>query len=378
MTRPFPITLVMVSYNKADVVGLVIESAASGSMKPDLLVVSDDGSDDGTPDEAERAAHAVGIPCLVIRNQRVGRYRIQTMRNACAANALNGVVYLSDSDCVFGEHAIESHYEIHRRYPLAIGTGPRFEFLEGTSGPFTSVFATLECAHFPEGHYSIPVGANYSFKKSLWKRLGGFDRAFEGSYGMEEFQFSQRAEKVGARCVSDPGAHVFHCPHETVFGSRSAMRNIGVFDATYGRDHCLEERILFEQRIAPWYWRGRRKRPILGSRVELNEWGAPDGFVPPLQLQLSRSLAPLIDPVRRWLDTRDAEILAELRVMTGTLDWRRLRQTSPALVYLSDLHDLLHNHLDESDIDGRMRFWLEGASAADTALRARPMETSYA
>ena len=366
MTREFPITLVMVSYNKADTIGLSIESAATGSMPPDLIVISDDGSSDGTPEVAEQSCAAHGIPLIFVRNLRVGRYRIQTMRNTCAANALDGVVFLSDSDCIFGEYAIESHYELHKKHPVAIGTGPRYEYLEGNSGPFTSTFSTLEFAHCEHGHYCVPVGANYSFRKSLWRRIGGFDRAFEGSYGMEEFQFSQKAEMAGAVCVSDPAAYVFHIPHETVFGNRSAWRNIGVFDETYGRDHVAEEGVFLEQHVIPQYWSGRRKRPLIGERAGLDEfWGAPEGFVPPLHLELMTTLAPLIDPVERWFADHNQRHIAELQLITSTFAWRMVAHTSPAYVFASDLNWILDHKINERDFAEHMERWLAGAKSAN-------------
>lgn len=368
--RPFPITLVLVSYNKGDVVSLALESAAASSMPPDLVVLSDDGSSDGTPDVAEKTAKKLGLPIRIIRHQRVGVYRIQAMRNTCAANALEGgIVYLSDSDCLFGEYTIESHCAIHREHRDAIGTGPRYEFLEGSSGPFTSTFSTLEFAHFPYGMHCVPVGANYSFKKSFWKRQGGFDRAFDGSYGMEEFEFSARAESVGAACVSDPGAYVFHIPHETVFGHRLPFRNIEIFDEKYERDHLTEERFYIEKRVVPWYWRGGRKDPLLGDKVKLDSWGAPEGFVPPLHLKLSRTLQPMIEPVNKYLDSGSRGDLAALKEFPKKLDWKLLGKTSPALIYLQDLNHVLENAKGE-DLNKRLRYWLEGATGVERSLAA--------
>jgi GT2 family glycosyltransferase len=367
--RPVPITLVMVSYNKADTIDLSIESAASGSKPPDLIVVSDDGSDDGTPDVAERTAAAFDIPIRVIRHQRVGRYRIQTMRNTCAANALDdGIVFLSDSDCLFGEHAIETHCAIHERHPLAVGTGPRFEFLEGSSGAFTTTFTTLEFSHFDDGTYMVPVGANYSFRKGLWQTIGGFDRAFDGSYGMEEFEFSKRAELAGATCVSDPGAAVFHIPHETVFGNRDAFRNIRVFDSTFGTTHIADEREFIETRVTPWYWRGNRKRPLLGDRVELDSWGAPPGFEPPAPLRLMRSLRPLLDPVERVLRERRHRDVVDLRDFANAIDEKRVARTSAARIYLQDLKWILNNFSDVGEIAKRLEHWREGAIRVDAEL----------
>lgn len=374
MTRTLPITLAMVSYNKHDTVALSIESAATGSMKPDFLVISDDGSSDGTPQIAERVARQHGIPCRIVHNLRVGRFRLQTMRNVVVANALNGVVYISDSDCIFGKHCIESHWEIHRQNPFAIGTGPRYEYLAGNSGPFKATFQTLEYAHFPHGHYCTPVGANFSFRKSTWKRLGGFDRAYEGAYGMDEFSFSLSAERAGALCISDPGAYLFHIPHETLFGNRAAFRNIGVFSETYGRNHMEEERVFVEHRATPWYWRGMRKTPILGDRVELNEWGAPAGFVPPEDIELCRTLRPLIEPVERYLADKAADALVALKHLVARLDWRRHGHTTPAHIKFSELHYLMNDYKDLDDLDGRLRWWLDNARLLEREMN--PQGTS--
>lgn len=368
MTRTLPISLAMVSYNKVDTIGMSIESAATGSMKPDFLVISDDGSSDGTPQKAEEVARKHGIPCRIIHNLRVGRFRLQTMRNVVASNALDGVVFISDSDCIFGEHTIESHWEIHRQHSFAIGTGPRYEYLEGSSGPFKSTFQTLEYAHFPHGHYCVPVGANFSFKKSTWKRLGGFDRVYEGAYGMDEFEFSLSAEKAGAVCVADPGAYVFHIPHETLFGNRAAFRNIGVFDATYQRNHIEEERVFVEDLTVPWYVRGMRKQPILGDRVKLDEWGAPRGFVPPDDLEFCRSLQPMTRRVERWLETQSAAALVDLKQTVDNLDWRRHGQTTPGQIKFSELHYIVHNHSDFRDLEMRLRHWLKLAKTLEQRM----------
>lgn len=366
MTNAPPLTLVMVSYNKKDTIGLSIASAAQGTKRPDLLVVSDDGSNDGTQGTAEWHAKRWDIPCRVIKHQRVGRYRIQTMRNTCAANALDGVILLSDSDCIFGKHTLEAHYAIHQHHQWAIGTGPRYEYLEGTAGPFTSTFGTLEYAHHQEGHYCVPVGANYSYKKSLWKILGGFDRAFEGSYGMEEFQFSARASQWGAACVSDPLAYLFHCPHETVFGNRDASRNIKVFDATYGLHHCDEEKAYLE-RVIPNYWSGSRRQSLLGPREAFDEWGAPAGFVPPVLVRMSRTLAPLIEKAEQCIAANSAEAVTALGKFTQNLDWRRVPPKSTALDYLGKLHSIANSGRPLPEVKDRLHGFVDAARQADRA-----------
>ncbi|MCA8977993.1 MAG: glycosyltransferase family 2 protein [Planctomycetes bacterium] len=367
MTNDLPLTLAMVSYNKKDTIDLCIASAAQGTRKPDLIVVSDDGSNDGTQGTAERHARKWGIPCRVIKHQRVGRYRLQAMRNTCVSNALDGVVLLTDSDCIFGPYALEAHMAIHRTHGWAVGTGPRYEYLEGTSGPFMSTCGTLEYTHVDERHYCVPVGANFSFRKSLWKILGGFDRVFDGSYGMDEFAFSACAERFGAVCVSDPLAYLFHCPHESVFGRRDSSRNIGVFNDTYGRRHEDEERD-YLARVIPSYWSGNRRTSLLGPKEEFDEWGAPAGFEPPMLLRLSRTLAPLIDLAENCLEVGSAGAVKQLGDITKNLDWRRLAPGSVALGFLERLHRVVHSGRPHAEVADMLREYVDAAKAADLEL----------
>ncbi|MBK8978314.1 MAG: glycosyltransferase family 2 protein [Planctomycetes bacterium] len=366
-----PLTLVMVSYNKADTVGLSIESAATGSRKPDLIVLSDDGSSDGSPDVAEAAARRHGIPIHIVRHPRVGVFRLQTMRNTCTQNALDdGIVFLSDSDCLFGEFAIETHERMHLENPVAVGTGPRFEFLQGNSGPFTTTFTTLEFAHFPTATYVVPVGANYSFRKSLWERLGGFDRAYDGAYGMDEFEFALRAEQAGAVCVSDPGAYVFHIPHETVFGNRAAFRNIGVFDRTFGISHVAHEDEFIRDHAVPHYWRGGRKTPRVGARLRLDRYGAPDGFRPPIHLRLMHTLEPLLAPARRLVEKRGHDEVIALRGVIDSIKEQLLARVSPGNIFQQDLRAILRQETTLPRIVERVKHWLAGADLVEAELLA--------
>ncbi len=348
-SRAFPVTLVLVAFNKAEVIGKVIQSVASGTLVPDLLVVSDDGSTDGTPEAAREAAAQAGIPARILRHPRLGPYRLQTMRNSGVAAALDGMIFISDSDCLFGPRTLETHYAIHASHRPAVGTGPRFEFLRGTSGPFTSMYCTLEFSHFPRANYLVPYGANLSFKKSLWRLLGGFDRIYEGSYGLDDHEFCLRAEKLGARCVSDPGGYLIHCPHDTIFGGRRVLRNWDVFFDSFGLHIGEEEYWYVHYRVAPWYWRGNRKTPILGGDVPLNDWGAPEGFVPPLHLELSRSLAPLLGPLGEHLEGKKEReaLLAQVRSVHPAF----LPETSPAFSLVKDLQEALERKAGRMELE---------------------------
>lgn len=376
--REFPVTLIMVSYNKADTIGLAIESAAQGSMVPDLIVVSDDGSSDGTPDVAIATAKKCGIPLRLVQHQRVGNYRLQTMRNTCAANALDdGIVFLSDSDCLFGPRAIEAHYEIHRGTRPAVGTGPRYEFLQGKTGPFTTTLNSLEYAHSHDTSYVIPVGANMSFPKSLWRRVP-FDRAYEGAYGLDEMEFSKRAEKAGATCVSDPAAYVFHIPHETTFGHRQPWRNIWLFDQDHGGSHVKFENQFVQDRIIPSYWAGNRKRSLLGDLPGYDEfWGAPLGFVPTPTMQLMVSVDPMIRRGQEMVRYRSKDALGGLRWYCEGIQEHRLARKSVARTLFETLNHHARRTEDIDDVVRSVEHWLVGARRLEREMEARPRTCVY-
>ena len=338
------LTLALVAYEKADVIGLVIESAARGSVVPDLVVVSDDGSGDGTADVAEAACQEAGLPSRILRHPRVGEYRLQTMRNSAIAEALEGVVVLSDSDCIFAPETFAAHLAIHERFGAAVGTGTRFEYLAGTSGDFTSMYSTLEFAQVPRSNYMVPYGANLSFTKRLWRDLGGFDRSYEGRYGFDDHEFVLRAEKGGATIYSDPGAYLFHCPHETIFGGRDPGSNAVLFNQSYGCDYGAEEDHFIRAYVSPRYWAGQRKATLLDIDLELDEWGAPPGYHPPLHIELTRSTRRLTPLVQACCDRPNESNRHALAEQVAKVQIHRMLPYSPGERLLTELRRLLRSH----------------------------------
>ena len=219
----------------------------------------------------------------------------------------------------------------------------------------------------------MPVGANLSFTKEAWRLTGGFDREYDGAYGLDEFDFAAQVLAAGGMVYSDPGAYVHHIPHPTLFGGRTPERNMGVFNTKFRTDHQSHEREYVTRFTTPHYWGGGRKRPLLGDAVELNDWGAPPGFVPPLHLRLSRTLRPLIDGAERIMHSegREARLaLAELQDMVHQrIDTKNLAETSPGLIFTQDMQGITSYAPQVKRIQKMLVYWMEGALAAERQLR---------
>jgi len=182
---------------------------------------------------------------------------------------------------------------------------------------------------------------------------------------LDEFEFSRRAENLGAGCVSDPGAYVFHIPHESVFGRRDGSRNVSHFDRTFGGCHVEFEKEFFEQQVVPSYWAGRRKPPLVASRSALDPfWGAPAGFEPPPELTLLPSIEPMIDLVGRFVGTRDAEGLRLVQTFCDRVDVRRLARGSAARAGFEGIVAILERYPHLRDISDALAGWLTDMDVA--------------
>ena len=135
-----------------------------------------------------------------------------------------------------------------------------------------------------------------------------------------------------------------------------------------GSPEYADELEFLEHRVTPWYWRGHRNKPILGPRVELDTWGAPRGFEPPVHLRLMHSLAPLTTAVRRVINSHRDDMAAHLERALGKIPELRLARFSPAAVHLERLKSVLHSHGDNTDTIAALKDWYSDASSADREL----------
>lgn len=177
--------------------------------------------DDDTPDlDAERVVRVPPGP---------DGLRLAAGRNAGAREALGDgaelLVFL-DADCVPGPRTVDRYIEAWRRHPDAVLCGPVTYLPAGA--PLDA--AALERATAPHparpappaGHeivagpdeYPLFWSLSFALGAGVWRRLGGFDEAYEG-YGGEDTDFAFTMRAAGVPLVWVGGADAYHQHHET-------------------------------------------------------------------------------------------------------------------------------------------------------------------
>ncbi|TQK20697.1 GT2 family glycosyltransferase [Microbacterium sp. SLBN-154] len=179
--------------------------------------------------------------------------RVGAARNEGARIALDQgaeVLVFLDVDCLPGPELVRRYVEVLRRHPSDIACGPVTylasverpglpDQLDGMTRPHPArpSPAAEESRSGSSEEYDLFWSLSFAVTPGTWRRLGGFDEAYEG-YGAEDTDFARRARAsgVGLRWVG--GAHAYHQWHPA--GSPpwrhldDILRNGALFSRTWG------------------------------------------------------------------------------------------------------------------------------------------------
>lgn len=164
------------------------------------------------------------LPLRAFRNRAGGR---AYANNFAARMACGDILIFLASDFVPGPDFLKRHLEFHDRksnqMKVAIG-GNSFlpELLKDEFRKWLDDSGTLFGICFNGKHVTVPetffyVG-NSSIRKSIFMSAGLFDEDFPGD-AWEDFEFSQRLEKMRVRATYLPGASCMH-DHHVVLAER--------------------------------------------------------------------------------------------------------------------------------------------------------------
>lgn len=197
------VTVIIPARNEAHRIGVTIRAILEQTPRPLEVLVADDGSDDATSDEAEKAgARIVGLDT----GGNPG-----AARNAAARQARGSILLFLDADCVPRTGWLAAHLEAHRS-----GTGIVGGALALPPGlPWTAradYYASAYHVHPGRRAGVVPnhPPANLSVRQSVFHETTGFTERFPVADGHEELGWEGEARRSGSRIYFEPGAVVDH------------------------------------------------------------------------------------------------------------------------------------------------------------------------
>jgi GT2 family glycosyltransferase len=240
------ISVVIPTYRRWDRLQQTLEALEQQTLAKDRfeVIISDDGSGDGTKERAsEYAAHSA-LNITVISGPNGGP---AAARNRGIAIAKGEWVAFTDDDCIPGPDWLNGYLSAITKDGGLGGAGGLVERHQDTLlGRYIDWSRMMLPPTRADGTALYLVTANAIYRRQLLMDLGGFDLAFKAPGG-EDPHLSYRARETGARLVYVPDAKVRHMHRDTVKGIYQTWFHYGVgervMDELRGRD--TDKRFLY-------------------------------------------------------------------------------------------------------------------------------------
>ena len=248
------------------------------------ILVSDDGSTDGTPTLVSQAAKASPVPIRYLRQEHRGA---AAARNLAIREARGELLLFTDDDVIPSATLVAEHWKWHLENSdpsvAVLGPVPWDEEIHPT--PFMNWLITggpmlnlRECSKRRELDFEFFATGNLSLKAKFLREHGTFDEDFR-AYGYEDYELGFRLANNGLRLLYNPDAVGYH--HKFVSFADVCRRAQLVAEA---------ERVLGTKQAGAYLSeRARRAQQSIGRRV--------GKF-------LARRLAFALAPLKPLLDTQ--------------------------------------------------------------------------
>lgn len=225
-------SLLITTYNWPEALELTLASVSRQSLRPDEVVVADDGSDSATSRVIERWRERLAMPLLHVWQADEG-FRLARSRNRAIAASSKDYIVLVDGDMVLHRHFIRDHVTCARPDCFIQGARPQLSsevtrrLLNGeqmslgwwTAGLQRRAYAWRNTvASRLTSRVKNALGGIQGCNQSFWRKhalqVNGYDERFN-AWGPEDREFAARLLHIGVqrnyvrhRAVA---FHLYHC-----------------------------------------------------------------------------------------------------------------------------------------------------------------------
>lgn len=196
------LSVIIPTHNRAAVLKQALRHLAQGSVKPDEVIVIDDGSPEPVSNHIER--EEFGFPLNLIRFEK--NQGAPAARNTGIRAAKGDILVFQDDDIFADQHMIRYHKKIHQQHPEKtygvmgriyfdpdLCRNPLMHYLE-EYGPFRGITKSPDKSLVTTGL----ISANFSLKRELLKGEELFDEHFPFNRN-EDTEFGLRMMEKGLR-----------------------------------------------------------------------------------------------------------------------------------------------------------------------------------
>ena len=211
------ISIVIPTYNRKDILKETLLSFKNQSFKDFEIIISDDGSIDGTGEMIESLN--VPYPIKYIWNENTGR---SAARNRGVEKTESEIVLFVDDHIIVDKKLIEEHLNYHNKFKDICAIKGRVEYIKDIIEipKETQYIPNANVKHSEEQNpFRIFYTNNISIKKKALQKVGGFDEDFK-EYGFQDQELGYRLKKSGYKFKINPNAIGYIFPVKTSFEDR--------------------------------------------------------------------------------------------------------------------------------------------------------------
>lgn len=214
------VSLHITTYNRPDALEMVLRSVLRQTVKPDEVIVGDDGSTDETAQLIDRYRSSMPMPLIHIWQEDKG-FRPAKIRNKCVAASTADYIIEIDGDMLLHPRFVEDHLRFSRKGVFLLGNrawmSPEYtaRFLKDGKWKLPRLLSDdidkrrMNAVRMPwltnlltrrDSNRSHGVmSCNLSFFRSDFLAVNGYDEYFEG-WGGEDYDIGLRFDNYGLRC----------------------------------------------------------------------------------------------------------------------------------------------------------------------------------
>jgi glycosyltransferase involved in cell wall biosynthesis len=228
--RKATVSVILSTYNRPDFLVKVLDGYLIQTVKPDEIIIGDDGSDDKTAEVISEYKEKADFPIHHIWQEHKG-FRLAKIRNKAVRASSSMYLIFSDGDCVPHKCFIEDHIKVMQ--PGCIIQGKRMSVSKKATSDFKSI-SLIKCiplclsGNLSHPHHLIRIPGftikNNSYKNiktlnfALYRKdfdaVNGLNEDFTG-WGREDNELVVRLLKFGLKRKDVPfSAIVFHLWHQ--------------------------------------------------------------------------------------------------------------------------------------------------------------------
>jgi len=203
------VSFIATVYNEEDSIKSLLQSLLAQSKTPDEIVIVDGRSTDSTLSEISNFQFSISKNKVKIISKKGNR---AIGRNEAIKKSSNEIIVCSDAGCTLDKNWIKNITKSFKQKNVDVVAG-YYKGSAKTTFQKCLIPYVLVMPDKVNKNKFLPATRSIAFKKSIWKKVGGFAEKFSNN---EDYVFAKKLKEINANIVFEKKAIVYWTPRDNI------------------------------------------------------------------------------------------------------------------------------------------------------------------